>query len=208
MRLSLRLSAFTLLLVFAGSTVFAFQFGYVDAAKIFAKYSETQKTKELLESEKAKLQKQLDAKKQELTDLNTRYMQTAKQIQDLRDAKKEAEAKKLEPKLKAEREALANANSEIQKFFEESQKRLYELEDEKMGALSKTLDDTVDLVIKKIAAAKGLEAVFEKRFCYFGGIDITDEVLAELNKGKAPATAAPAATPAPATAAPARPKSK
>ncbi len=204
MRSSIRLSALILVLVFAGSTAFAFQFGYVDAAKIFAKYTETQKTKALLESEKAKLQKQLDAKKNELTDLNTKYMQTAKKIQDLRDAKKEAEAKKLEPQLKAEREALANANSEIQKFFEESQKRLYELEDEKMGSLSKTLDDTVDVVIKKIAAAKGLEAVFEKRFCYFGGTDITDDVLAELNKGK---TAAPAAPAAPA-AAPAKPKGK
>ncbi len=196
MRLSIRIGMLALLLGFAGSAAFAFQFGYVDAAKIFAKYSETQKTKDYLESEKAKLQKDLDAKKAQLTDLNTKYMQTAKKIQDLRDAKKEAEAKKLEPQLKAEREALANANSEIQKFFEESQKRLYELEDEKMGSLSKVLDDTVDTVIKKIAAAKNLEAVFEKRFCYFGGIDITEEVLTELNKGK------PAAAPA----APAKPK--
>jgi len=186
------------LLMFTTSASFALNFGYVDAAKIFAKYSETQKTKDYLETEKAKLQKTLDAKKTELTDLNTKYMQTAKKIQDLRDAKKEAEAKKFEPQLKAEREALANANSGIQKFFEDSQKRLYELEDEKMGTLSKHLDETVDNVIKKIAAGKSLEAVFEKRFCYYGGIDITEDVLAELNRmGVTPASpAAAAAAPA------------
>ncbi|OIP21495.1 hypothetical protein AUK22_11555 [bacterium CG2_30_54_10] len=201
MRQAIRFGIISTLLMFTTSASFALNFGYVDAAKIFAKYSETQKTKDYLETEKAKLQKTLDAKKTELTDLNTKYMQTAKKIQDLRDAKKEAEAKKFEPQLKAEREALANANSGIQKFFEDSQKRLYELEDEKMGTLSKHLDETVDNVIKKIAAGKSLEAVFEKRFCYYGGIDITEDVLAELNRmGVTPAS------PAAAAAAPARPK--
>ena len=99
------------------------------------------------------------------------------------------------PRSIAQREALANANSELQKFFEESQKRLYELEEEKMGGLSKTLDDKVDAVISRIAKSKNLEAVFEKRFCYFGGVDITDDVLAALNGGAAPAVA-PAAAPA------------
>jgi len=198
MRQAIRFGIISTLLMFTTSASFALNFGYVDAAKIFAKYSETQKTKDYLETEKAKLQKTLDAKKTELTDLNTKYMQTAKKIQDLRDAKKEAEAKKFEPQLKAEREALANANSGIQKFFEDSQKRLYELEDEKMGTLSKHLDETVDNVIKKIAAGKSLEAVFEKRFCYYGGIDITEDVLAELNRmGVTPASpAAAAAAPA------------
>jgi len=201
MRQAIRFGIISTLLMFTTSASFALNFGYVDAAKIFAKYSETQKTKDYLETEKAKLQKTLDAKKTELTDLNTKYMQTAKKIQDLRDAKKEAEAKKFEPQLKAEREALANANSGIQKFFEDSQKRLYELEDEKMGTLSKHLDETVDNVIKKIAAGKSLEAVFEKRFCYYGGIDITEDVLAELNRmGVTPAS------PAAAAAAPAQPK--
>ena len=197
MRQAIRFGIISTLLMFTTSASFALNFGYVDAAKIFAKYSETQKTKDYLETEKAKLQKTLDAKKTELTDLNTKYMQTAKKIQDLRDAKKEAEAKKFEPQLKAEREALANANSGIQKFFEDSQKRLYELEDEKMGTLSKHLDETVDNVIKKIAAGKSLEAVFEKRFCYYGGIDITEDVLAELNRmGVTPASPAAAAAPA------------
>lgn len=187
--------------MFAAGPVFAFNFGLVDASKVFAKFNETQKTKSLLEGEKTKMQQQLDAKKKDVADADAKYLDLAKKIQTLRDQKKEAEAKAMEGQLKAQREALANANSELQKFFEESQKRLYDLEEEKMGNLSKALDEKVDAVIKKIAVAKGLEAVFEKRMCYFPGddaakkIDITEDVIAALNAGAAAPAAAPA-TPA------------
>lgn len=164
------------------SNSFGFQFGYIDAAKVFAKYSETQKTRQILESEKEKLQKQLDKKKEEVAQLNAKYVETAKKLQQLRDAKKENEAKKLEAQLKAEREALANANSELQKFFEESQKKLYALEDEKMGSLLNLLGEKVEKIIEKIAKAKKLDAIFEKKVCFYGGIDITDEIIEELNK--------------------------
>ncbi|MBF0498514.1 MAG: OmpH family outer membrane protein [Candidatus Riflebacteria bacterium] len=173
----------------------AFSFGYVDAGKLFNKYNETQKTKSILEGEKGKLQQTLDAKKKEVADLDEKYAETAKKIMGLRDAKKEKEAAALEPTLKTQREALANADNELKKFFEDSQKRLYELEEEKMGSLSKVLDEKVDEVIKRVAASKSLEAVFEKRFCYFGGVDITEDVLSILNAEKAAANA-PAAAPA------------
>ncbi len=185
--------------LFIAGPAWAFNFGLVDASKVFAKFNETQKTKSLLEGEKTKMQQQLDAKKKDVADADAKYLELAKKIQTLRDQKKDAEAKAMEAQLKAQREALANANSELQKFFEESQKRLYDLEEEKMGNLSKALDEKVDAVIKKIAQAKGLEAVFEKRMCYFPGdddakkIDITDDVIAALNTG---AAAAPAAAPA------------
>jgi Skp family chaperone for outer membrane proteins len=186
--------------VFAGSLLAfplaasAMNFGYVDAAKLFSKYNETQKTKSLLETEKSKLQIQLDSKKKEVADLDGKYVETAKKVQALRDAKKDAEAKALEVQLKAQRDALANVSAELEKFFQESQKRLYELEDEKMGSLSQDLDKKVDDVIKKIATSKGLQAVFEKRFCYFGGTDITEDVIKALNTG-AGAAPAPAVAP-------------
>ena len=161
----------------------AFDFGYVDAAKIFSMYSETQKTKSFLEQEKAKLQVDLDKRKKSLEDLDSKYVDTAKKIQEHRDARREGEARKLENQLKTQRDQLANANMELQKFFEESQRKLYELEEDKMSNLSRTLDEVVDKVIQRIAAQKKLQAVFEKRFCYFGGQDITDEVIAALNAG-------------------------
>ncbi|MBI3038786.1 OmpH family outer membrane protein [bacterium] len=164
-------------------TVFSFNFGYVDAGKLFNNYAETKKTKGFLESEKGKLQQELDAKKKEVADLDAKYLEIAKKLQALRDSKKDAEAKSLETQLRAQREALSKSNEELQKFFEESQKRLYQLEDDKMGKLTKVLDERVDNVIKQIATSKQLEAVFEKRFCYFGGVDITEEVIATLNAG-------------------------
>lgn len=186
------------LVLSAPAVASAMNFGYIDAGKLFAKYNETQKTKSYLETEKSKLQQDLDTKKKTVADLDGKYVELAKKVQALRDSKKEAEAKALEPQLKQQRELLANASSDLEKFFQESQKRLYELEDEKMGNLSKALDEKVDAVIKRVATQKGLEAVFEKRFCYFGGLDITDEVISILNGGVAGAPApAPATAPAP-----------
>lgn len=166
--------------LFAG----AFQFGTVDAAKLFAEYSETQKTKAYLESEKGKLQQTLDVKKKALAELDDSYLATAKKIQELRDAKKEAEARKLEEQLKGQREKLVEAKTDMEKFYAESQRHLYEIEEKQMGSLSKDLDEQVDRVIQQIAAQKQLEAVFEKRFCYQGGIDITEAVIAALNAAR------------------------
>ncbi|MFZ5949536.1 MAG: OmpH family outer membrane protein [Candidatus Rifleibacteriota bacterium] len=166
----------------------AAEFGIVDAAKIFNKYNETQKTKQVLESEKEKLQKELEAKKAAVKKLDDEYVAVAKKMQELRDSKKEAEASKSEAKLKELRQQLAKESGELQKFFEESQKRLYDMEEKEMGSLSKALDEKVDSVIKQIATKHKIKAVFEKRFFYYGDEavvkDITEEVLAALNKAK------------------------
>ncbi|PKL50430.1 MAG: hypothetical protein CVV42_02750 [Candidatus Riflebacteria bacterium HGW-Riflebacteria-2] len=175
----------------------AYEFGVVDAGQIFNKYSETQKTKKVLEGQKEKLQKDLESRKAEVQKLDDDYLSTAKRMQELRDGKKEKEAQALEPKLKDIRQQLAQKQSELQKFFEESQKALYEMEEKEMGALSKNLDEKVDSVIKQVAQKNKMKAVFEKRFFYYGEEetvkDITEEVLQALNSsspkapGKAPA---------------------
>ncbi len=176
----------------------AYEFGVVDAGQIFNKYSETQKTKKVLEGEKEKLQKDLEAKKGAVKQLDDEYVSVAKKMQELRDGKKEKEAAALEPKLTELRKQLAQKSGELQKFFEESQKSLYEMEEKEMGSLSKNLDDKVDQVIKQVAQKNNIKAVFEKRFFYWGDEqtvkDLTEEVLQALNAGKAPA--APAAKPA------------
>lgn len=167
---------------------FAVEFGVVDAAKVFSKYNETQKTKRVLESHKEKLQKELEAKKAVVQKLDEEYVAIAKKIQELRDSKKEAEASKLEPSLKELRTKLAKKSGELEKFFKESQQKLYEMEEKEMGALSKTLDEKVDKIIKQIATKHKIKAVFEKRFFYYGDEnvvkDITEEVLEALNKSK------------------------
>jgi len=188
-------------LVASPMVAFAFEFGVVDAGQIFNKYSETQKTKKVLEGQKEKLQKELESRKGEVQKLDDEYLSTAKRMQELRDAKKDKEAQALEPKLKDIRQQLAQKQSELQKFFEDSQKALYEMEEKEMGTLSKNLDERVDTVIKQVAQKHKIKAVFEKRFFYYGEEsivkDITEEVLQALN------TAAPAKAP---TKAPAKGK--
>lgn len=164
----------------------ALDFGVIDAAQVFNKYNETQKTKSMLESKKASLQNDLEKKKAEVKKLDDEYVKLAKETQDLRDKKKDVSAN--EKKLTELRKTLATKQGELQKFFETSQKDLYALEEKEMGALSKNLDAKVDGVIEKIAKNYKLKAVFEKRSVYWQDPaackDITDEVIKSLNGGK------------------------
>ena len=166
--------------------VSAAEFGIIDAAQIFNKYNETQKTKNMLESKKASLQTELEKRKKEVKDLNDKYVELAKDTQKKRDAKKDVTAN--EKQIAELRKQLATKEGELQKFFEESQKSLYALEEKEMGALSKNLDAKVDVVIEKIAKNYKLKAVFERRGVYWQDKtackDITDEVIKALNSAK------------------------
>ena len=174
------------------SAAWALNFGYIDTAKMQANYNEMKKVRSMLEGEKAKLQTTLDAKKKDVGELDKEMADLAQKLTAARDGKKDKEAASLEGQMRTKREALVNADGELRKFFEDSQKRLLDLEEEKMGTLYKALDEKLDEVVKKVATSKGLEAVFEKRMCFYGGVDVTDEVVAQLNAG----TSAPAAAPA------------
>lgn len=164
----------------------AYDFGVIDAAQVFNKYNETQKTKTMLETKKATLQADLEKRKEEVKKLDEEYVKLAKETQELRDKKKDVSAK--EKKLTDLRKNLAVKQSELQKFFETSQRDLYALEEKEMGSLSKSLDSKVDSVISKISKNYKLKAVFEKRSMYWQDPtackDITEEVIKSLNSGK------------------------
>lgn len=166
--------------------VSAAEFGIIDAAQIFNKYNETQKTKTMLENKKASLQADLEKKKAEVKTLNDKYIDLAKDTQKKRDSKKDVSAN--EKQMADLRKQLTAKESELQKFYEESQKGLYALEEKELGALSKNLDAKVDTVIDKIAKKYKLKAVLEKRSVYWKDPkacqDITDEVIKALNAGK------------------------
>lgn len=164
----------------------AFDFGVIDAAQVFNKYNETQKTKNMLESKKSTLQADLELKKNEVKKLDEEYVKLAKATQELRDKKKDVSAN--EKKMTELRKSLAVKQAELQKFFETSQKDLYAMEEKEMSALSKNLESKVDTVIGKIAKNYKLKAVFEKRGIYWQDTsackDITEEVIKSLNSGK------------------------
>ena len=173
-------------LVGFSSASFAYEFGVVDAAKIFSEYKETQRTRNLLESEKLKLQSELESRKQAVEKLDNEYLEVAQRMQQLRDERKESEARALEPRLSELRQQLSQQTAQLQEYFEHSQRQLYELEERHMGELSQSLDDKVESVIETIAKKHKIKAVFEKRFFYYGDDktvkDLTDEVIAALNR--------------------------
>lgn len=164
----------------------AYEFGIVDASRIFSNYKETQRTKAYLESEKAKLQTELETRKQEVEELDNRYLEVAREMQNLRDSRKENEARTLEPRLAELRQQLSRKTGELQQFFEQSQRALYEMEEQQMANLSQSLDDRVESVIEQVAKQHGIKAVFESRFFYYGDEktvkDLTDEIIAILNR--------------------------
>lgn len=172
-------------LLLSPSGVFAAKFGLIDAQKIFAQFSETQKTKEYLESKKGKLQEELESKKAALDKLDKEYLAIAEQMQELRSKKKENEARALEPKLGELRQALAKQSEELQQFFETSQRSLYALEEQEMHSLSEVLEKRVDELTAKIAKERGITAVFEKKVTYYVDPkeveDITEEIIKRLN---------------------------
>ena len=145
--------------------VSAAEFGIIDSAQVFNKYNETQKTKTMLENKKATLQSELEKRKKEVEDLDNKYVELAKETQKKRDAKKDVTAN--EKQIAELRKQLATKQGELRKFFDDSQKSLYELEEKEMGKLSKNLDTKVDAVIGKIAKNYKLKGVFEKRNIYF-----------------------------------------
>ncbi len=162
------------------------EFGTIDAGKVFNQYNETQKTKKSLEDQKSKLQADLEKRKEEVKKLDDEYIKLAKETQDARDKKKDVSAN--EKKIAELRKQLAEKQGALQKFYEESQKSLYALEEKEMGNLSKNLEAKVDTVIEKVAKNYKLKAVFEKRSIYWDDKssvkDITDEVIKALNSGK------------------------
>lgn len=164
----------------------AYEFGVIDSAKVFKEYKVTKQTKETLEKRKDALQKELEGKKASVKVLDDEYTDMAKKIQDLRSKKKEKEAKDLEAKFSDLRKQMAKASGELQKFFEESQRELYALEEKEMGSVAKDVETKVEKVIQDISKKNKLKAVFAKPTTFWidekAVYDMTDEVIKTLNK--------------------------
>ena len=104
------------------------------------------------------------------------------------------EAMRAHPDAKSIPEKLEAASQEIQKDFEEqtngksdqekaeyfqhAQERMAQKERELMEPITQA----VDAAIKKVADKKGLSVVIEKAAVYYGGQDITQDVISELGK--------------------------
>lgn len=129
--------------------------GYVDPQDLLDKYPETKKTQDYLEKKKKDLQIVLDAEKTKIND------------------KSEELKKKGDKATKAEKDELEKTKTEFQKKFETMQANLEQLQ----YTMYDKLYSDINVAIQEIAKEKKLDIVVNKTAIYYGGEDITEDVL-------------------------------
>ena len=129
--------------------------GYVDPQDLLDKYPETKKTQDYLEKKKKDLQTVLDAEKTKIND------------------KSEELKKKGDKATKAEKDELEKTKTEFQKKFETMQANLEQLQ----YTMYDKLYSDINVAIQEIATEKKLDIVVNKTAIYYGGEDITEDVL-------------------------------
>ena len=100
-----------------------------------------------------------------------KFQDTQKQIQAMMDKKQQ------ETKMAME---TAKGEEEQRRIFMQKRQEAA-IEDQKM---MEGLFKDIDMAIRVVAQAKGFTLVLDKNQVFFGGVDITNDVILELNKKK------------------------
>lgn len=98
-----------------------------------------------------------------------KYEQTLKQIQTIADQKQD--------KAKADIDKESDNNKKAQ-IFQNMRREIAEEEQK----LMQPLFQDIDLAVRKVAGSKQITVVVDKTALFFGGVDITDDVVQELKK--------------------------
>lgn len=150
-------------LVAISSQAFALRIATVDIAKVFERYSGTEtaksKLKKQVEEEKGHLEKEQEALKKKLGEL-----QAKKSV--LTPAKYEEQEGKLAEEIKALQGKMLNKQNELQ-----GQEK----------ALTGQILDEIREVVQKVAKSQKFDFVLEQNAVLFGGDDITATVIKDLN---------------------------
>jgi Skp family chaperone for outer membrane proteins len=180
----------------------ASQFGVVAASRIGKEYTKMQELDQQFQDfqreQEARLQQQhktrllFDDEQREFLDFAAMAAPTDER--DTRLAQLEESSDNRERRLfelRQMKERTPEQEQEYQKLNTLYERRMRELSalqaelqkkvEEKRAELSKIIDDSMTAAIKAVAEEKGLALVFHKEVVLFGGLDITDEVIAKLN---------------------------
>jgi outer membrane protein len=180
----------------------------IDLAKIFDTHYKTQEQQAKLQADEAKAKEQLD----QIAKDGNALVEQFKELQDqAKNPAATADAKaKAETDAKKKYEEIQNKQAEQQQFISQTSKLLQQ----RFQAFKSLLLDEIIKTATEIAKEKGATLLIDKSGPSMVGIsnilysdpslDITDEVVAQINKGRPATTPAPAAAAAPAaTTAPA-----
>lgn len=141
------------------ASIFAGGLGKVDTQKVLSKYPETQRTQQFLQSQKEKMQKDLDSEK-------TKIENYQKELKGKGDKVTKKETDKLN-KMKAN---FAKDYKEMQNNLNQLQQTMYE-----------KLKSDINLAINQVAKKDKLDAIFDSAVVYYGATDVTDDVIKFLS---------------------------
>ncbi len=138
---------------------------YVDVSRLMEESAQAKAVRQAMEREFAPRQMALQNEQKQIADLETRYRREA-------EVMKEAEKKKLLGDIRQRGQQLEVKG---RAFQSDVQKRT--------GLELKRINDTIKTIMESMARRKKLDLILVDGVAYAAnGIDITDEVLAELNK--------------------------
>jgi len=152
---------------FFTSSVFAasLKIAYVDFQKVFEAYYKTTQVNDKLKGKTDKWQKQLDEYKQEISELKDNY---DKKESTMSDADKKKSREEIMEKL--------------QKYQALGQDLTSKLKKEQYTEYEK-IKEEIQEFISKLGKKENYTLIIDKAAVFFGGTDITDKVISQLNKG-------------------------
>ncbi len=157
------------------------RFGIIDVKRIFLNYKETQHRKQALAKEIDSLQTEIDVKKKSVDELKEKIEALGK---TLKPGDQSLKAKKTLEEMRALQESYREKMEELREIYKKYSMQLQSKEEKEIMAIEKELEDKVQPILEGIARKRKFIGVFEKRSVFFGGEDITDEILETLNKSK------------------------
>lgn len=154
--------ALVALAVAMSTQALALKIGVVNSQELFYKYSKTRVMEENLKKQTASLDNTLKQKQVELQKMDLELKAKGNKVTD-------KDKKAFDDKVKL-----------LEKFVKDSQIKLNKERSTRMAEIEKTMNDAIN----KIAKAEKADYVLEAGAVKFGGVDLTDKVLAEMEKTK------------------------
>jgi Skp family chaperone for outer membrane proteins len=184
----------SLLLAFAAASVSAAapNIGIVDVTEVMAKYNKAIEIKGGIDQSLAQSKAQVEQKAKEFEALKADFEKTAKEASN--PMLNESGKKSAIGEAQAKQQNLQQRYNELQQFIQQAQGSIQA----RAGELEKAIVADVKTASEKVAKEKGLQLVLPKAVAFVSddSLNITADVIKELNetyKSAAPAPAAPAA---------------
>ena len=185
------------LLIFAATSVFAAapNVGVVDIAEVMAKYNKAIETKASIDKPVESSKAAIAERGKEVEGLKADLDATVKRAND--PILNEAGKKSLQSEAQVKNNALQQRFQEYQQFAQNAQATIQQ----RFNELQNAVNADIKSQSEKVAKDKGLQLILPKAIAFHAdaSLDITEEIIKELNAGyKSTAPVTPAAPAAPA----------